>query len=74
MNPPRLPLQTIPPTDVLTNKADAIDSLETQPLKASPAPKKPGKMISDELLPAFKQVVEGSNLTQVGLIEVLKKQ
>jgi chromatin assembly factor 1 subunit A len=35
---------------------------------------KPVKMISGDLLPAFRSAVEGSALTKTGLIEVLKKQ
>jgi chromatin assembly factor 1 subunit A len=37
-------------------------------------PNKPSKRIPDDLLPAFKAAVEGSDLNKIGLVEILKKQ
>ena len=35
---------------------------------------KPKKLLTDEDMPAFKAAIEGSDLSKVGLIEVLKKK
>ena len=35
---------------------------------------KPHKFVPDDLLPAFKSAIEGSDMTKAGLVEVLKKQ
>lgn len=35
---------------------------------------KPKKLVPEEDMPAFKQEIEGSNLSKIGLIEVLKKK
>jgi chromatin assembly factor 1 subunit A len=42
--------------------------------QTSRAPQKPLRLISNELLPAFRQAVSGSDLNKVGLVEILKKQ
>lgn len=42
-------------------------------MKQPPAGK-PTPGFPEELLPDFKEVVQGSNLTKTGLIEVLKKR
>ncbi len=37
-------------------------------------PKPPKRLIPPELLPSFKDAVVGSDLTKIGLVEMLKKQ
>lgn len=85
MQPPRLPLSNLNPnrspsmTPPSVNgeteqKADVLrqvpDSVKTQTAAAG----KSLKLAPGEVLPAFKQAVEGSDLTKAGLVEVLKKQ
>lgn len=90
MQPPRLPLATVSANNALLNGHGGIVSTSKLPLTktegenaALPIPKqrgrpadpnKPLKIISPDLLPAFKQAVVGSDLTKAGLIEILKKQ
>jgi chromatin assembly factor 1 subunit A len=45
----------------------------SSPGKSKPGPK-PKKLISEQDMPAFKAAIEGSDLSKVGLIEVLKKK
>jgi len=89
MNPPRVPLHAINKTNVIINNAAThpppisepqpftkpvpASTLLAQP-QQSKAATKPKRMIADDLLPSFKQAVQGSNLTKAGLVEVLKKQ
>ena len=90
MQPPRLPLATVSSNNTLLNGQGGFVSASILPLVKEegenatlPVPKqrgksldpnKPLKLISQDLLPAFKQAVEGSNLTKAGLIEILKKR
>ncbi|KAJ4293607.1 chromatin assembly factor-I (CAF-I) p90 subunit [Kalmusia sp. IMI 367209] len=70
MNPPRLPL-TSRPVNPLMNTLNA-----TQKTSAGSAakPVKAKRMISPDLLPAFKAEVQGQDLTKIGMIEALKKK
>ena len=90
MQPPRLPLATVSANNTLLNGQGGLVSVSVLPLvktegenaalpiskqRGRPAdPNKPLKLISPDLLPAFRQAVEGSDLTKAGLIEILKKQ
>jgi chromatin assembly factor 1 subunit A len=90
MQPPRLPLATVSANNTLLNghgrlvsasllthaNQDSENSSLPVPKQNCKAPDsiKPRKLISPELLPAFKQAVEGSTDTKIGLIEILKKQ
>lgn len=90
MQPPRLPLTTVSPNNTLLNGQGGFVSASTHPLvktvgenAALPVAKqrgrpadlnKPMKLINPDLLPAFKQAIDGSDLTKAGLIEILKKQ
>ena len=90
MQPPRLPLQASNQTNVLLGPSlPATESQQhammngenvISPSKpsldqpTSRAPQKPVRLISNDLLPAFKQAVSGSDLNKVGLVEILKKR
>jgi chromatin assembly factor 1 subunit A len=90
MQPPRLPLASVSANNTLLNGQGGFISASVLPLiktegenAALPIskqrgraadPSKPLKLISPDLLPAFKHAVEGSDLTKAGLIEILKKQ
>jgi chromatin assembly factor 1 subunit A len=57
------------------------NALGDQPQSQKPSQKgrlrdsnKPNKRVPDDLLPAFKAAVEGSDLNKIGLVEILKKQ
>lgn len=68
MNPPRAPL-----TQRTVN--GLLNTLNTpqQATGSASKPAKPKRMIPDEHLAAFKQEVEGKDLTKIGMIEALKK-
>jgi chromatin assembly factor 1 subunit A len=51
-----------------------IDSPKSSPNGQASKDSKPKKLLSADDLPAFKQAIVGSDLSKVGLIEVLKKQ
>jgi chromatin assembly factor 1 subunit A len=90
MQPPRLPLATVSANNTLLNSQGGFISATVLPLVKAESenialpiskqrgragdPNKPLKLISPDLLPAFKHAVEGSDLTKAGLIEILKKQ
>jgi chromatin assembly factor 1 subunit A len=86
MQPPRLPLSSLNPNRSLSMtpppvKGEGDETAEPScqqsaplPLRATAKITKPLKLAPDEVLLAFKQAVEGSDLTKVGLIEILKKQ
>ncbi|RVX66449.1 hypothetical protein B0A52_09679 [Exophiala mesophila] len=82
MQPPRLPLMTLdantgnlmPPRGTLGTPTE-----DDKPAKALAGVKaksgtKAVKMVPSDVLPAFRAAVEGSTLSKVGLIEVLKDQ
>lgn len=81
MEPPRLPLNTIKSTNAGFNGASSTptsffgNSNQNKPATQSCSTlKQPKKLISMEDMPAFKQAVNGSELSKLGLIEVLNKQ
>lgn len=84
MLPPRLPLasvsvpNTIPSMLSPFRKQDSSGSENTSSDSVSKGrssdTNKTIKMVQPEYLSAFKQAVEGSDLTKAGLIEILKKQ
>jgi chromatin assembly factor 1 subunit A len=90
MQPPRLPLATVSANNTLFNGHGRLVSASLLTLvnqdsenSSLPVPKqngkapdsiKPRKLISPDLLSAFKEAVEGSTDTKIGLIEILKKQ
>ena len=85
LQPPRLPLSSLNPNwspsmtppSVKGEGDDKTDPLCQKPALSGPqatAAAKPLKLAPEEVLPAFKQAVTGSDLTKVGLIEILKKQ
>ena len=77
MEPPRVPLNPINRQNSLLSPsvaATGIKSVSTDakgPMKASKGPK---RLIASEILEEFKKVVDGNELTKLGLLEVLKKQ
>lgn len=77
MPPPRQALSSISPNAGPTVKQEmGVDGkpLPIQPKTSATQNKKPLKMIEPEFLPAFKQAIDGNDMTKAGLIEVLKKQ
>ncbi len=87
MQPPRLPLVVVnapngsPLKKFVTMSSNVIPTHGQKENEAPDAsnksttnPKKPTKMISPDLMPAFKTAVAGSDLNKVALVEILKKQ
>jgi len=87
MQPPRLPLSSINTPNACVNQgflsasgpnAETSSTENTTNLakvkRRGAELGKPLKMVSSDLLPAFKQAISGSDLTKAGLVEVLKKQ
>jgi chromatin assembly factor 1 subunit A len=81
MEPPRLPLNAIKsinagmngPNKQPTMMFGTID-FNKPATQGCNAMKQPKKLVSMEDMPAFKQAVNGSELSKIGLIEVLNKQ
>lgn len=80
MQPPRLPLanvsvNTSPKKFFMLKDTKQSDTVTASNEQARPAKSdKPVQFIPNEFLPAFKQAVQGSDLNQNGLVEILKKQ
>ncbi|RFU25878.1 hypothetical protein B7463_g10462, partial [Scytalidium lignicola] len=80
MDPPRLPLQAMKSNNATPNKPVKIfglsDSLKSTTSKNSTAPTddKPKKLLPAQDLESFKREVQGSDLSKIGLIEVLTKK
>ena len=81
MQPPRVPLNAInrlTPSGNQPLKSQVANGKVTGNLLSSLGVTKPPlshkKMIPEEDMEAFKNLVEGSDLTKVGLIELLKKR
>ena len=76
MQPPRHPLSSLSPNASPPIKVEV--GVDGKPLPIGPSKKgssnKTPKLIDQEFLRDFKQAVDGSDLTKLGLIEVLKKQ
>jgi len=84
MKPPQLAKQTSLPTNALTSFVSVVKS-DTAPTSMPPPPlttskseskavKKPKAHIADEDMDEFKKAIDGSDLTKLGLIEILKKK
>lgn len=67
MEPPRIPLSPINRTNTLL-KRPPINPTTNQ------APKAPKRFVDLEILEEFKQAIVGSDLTKMGLCEILKKR
>jgi chromatin assembly factor 1 subunit A len=81
MEPPRVPLNAIKSTSAGMNSpnnktANLLNIFDTKKsaTQASNAAQHPKKLVSMEDMPAFKKAVHGSELSKLGLIEVLNKQ
>ncbi|KAL3423300.1 chromatin assembly factor 1 subunit A [Phlyctema vagabunda] len=79
MDPPRLPLHAIKGTSIFHNSPKSVkpffgNGSQLPPTVAASQATKPVKLITADALDDFKRAVVGSNLTKVGLIEVLKKE
>lgn len=81
MEPPRRPLDNLKPTNAGVNGSNNSSikmfgtSEVSKPMGASSnAPQASKKLVSAEDMAAFKQAINGSELTKLGLIEVLNKQ
>lgn len=78
MKPPRGPLIAMKSTNASVNglnkTAKILRAPECSKLVKSTAISGPKKLVSLEDMPAFKQAIKGSELSKVGLIEVLNKQ
>lgn len=76
MEPPRLPLHPISSTanlPMLPN-GTSITTLLMDGKRDVAACRPPKRLLPPEILGDFKKAVQGSDLTKVGLIEILKKQ
>lgn len=89
MHAPRLPLTSVSANTTIHIGQGGVISTSLLPITnqdgenaSLPVPKqngkapnqnKPLKLISPDLLPAFKQAIEGKVMTKIGLIEILKK-
>jgi len=81
MDPPRIPLNAINRLNLQLPNPLPPDSAKLKPTPPSlPTPAKAAKQaqvkryIAPEILEEFKAAVQGSDLTKLGLVEVLKKQ
>lgn len=81
MDPPRIPLNAINRLNLqlpnpLPPNGEKPKSTQTGVVTSAKAPKQPQvkRYIAPELLSEFKAAVQGSELTKLGLVEVLKKQ
>jgi len=81
MEPPRIPLNAMKGTSSSVNgpNTKAVKIFGTYdppkpPIQPSIASKPPKKLLGAEDLPSFKEAVQGSELSKLGLIEVLNKQ
>lgn len=77
MPPPRNALSSLSPNAVPAMKQEKGVDGKPLPIQSKAAPvqaKKPLKLIEPEFMTAFKQAIDGSDMTKAGLIEVLKKQ
>ncbi|RMZ90833.1 hypothetical protein DV736_g1914, partial [Chaetothyriales sp. CBS 134916] len=83
MQPPRIPLATVNlPNGTVSRGVSSFHTGTTQKETKEPQVQKskvkrfdkPVKMISDNLLPAFKAAVAGNDLNKVALVEILKKK
>ncbi|KAL8869103.1 MAG: hypothetical protein Q9174_004520 [Haloplaca sp. 1 TL-2023] len=72
MDPPRVPLNLLDGNYMLTTQPPTgLGCAQVQP---SSKLKGPIRMVDPEILDAFKQAISGSDLTKVGLVEILKRQ
>ncbi len=81
MDPPRMPLTAINRLNLqlpnaLPPNSEKPKSIQIGVVSSARAPKQAQvkRYISTELLAEFKAAVQGSELTKLGLVEVLKKQ
>ena len=82
MEPPRIPLNAIKSTSAGMNSpnnkaANLFNSFDTKKAAnqgSTITQHQPKKLVSMEDMPAFKLAVHGSELSKLGLIEVLNKQ
>jgi chromatin assembly factor 1 subunit A len=78
MEPPRKPLDNLKSTNallVLQSPSSSKPADSPKPNSTSKdKPDKEKKLVPPDLLPAFKAAVHGSELSKVGLIEVLSRQ
>lgn len=70
MNPPRLPLAARPVNGLL----NTLNSTSSAPSSGAAKATKTKRMVAPEQLQAFKDEVEGQDLTKLGMIEALKKK
>lgn len=77
MEPPRVPLNPINRSNHLLSPSSSENSkfgLASDRSSVMKPPKAPKRLIAPELMEDFKTTIEGSDLTKVGLIEILKKR
>ena len=79
MEPPRKPLDSLKSTNAGVNSPNnniikIFGVSEKSTATSSKAPQAPKKLVPAEDMPAFKQAINGSELSKIGLIEVLNKQ
>jgi chromatin assembly factor 1 subunit A len=69
MNPPRAPLVQ----RTMNGLLNTLNSTQQAPSATSSKQVKPKRMIPSEQLQAFKDEVNGKDLTKIGMVEALKK-
>jgi chromatin assembly factor 1 subunit A len=78
MEPPRVPLNAMKSTNATVNGPNKPLKLFSTSDVAKPAAQgsntAPKKLVCAEDMPAFRQAIDGSELSKLGLIEVLNKQ
>jgi chromatin assembly factor 1 subunit A len=82
MEPPRMPLNTIKstsagmnsPNSKAANFSNTYDTKKPATQGNTTAQHPAKKLVSVEDMPAFKEAIHGSELSKLGLIEVLNKQ
>lgn len=67
MEPPRIPLSPI-------NRTNALLKAPTTVSNTNKAPKATKRFVDPEILDEFKEAIVGSDLTKMGLCEILKKR
>ncbi len=74
MDPPRLPLHAVGPTNNAFNHFAVINPKGNVVKGPASVPKRGKVLLGAEQMPAFRETVQNSDLTKTGLIEVLKKK
>lgn len=74
MHPPRLPLHASNRGNAALSQLTMVNSSGEVVHSSTSAPKRSNRNLSPEDMTAFRHIVQDSNLTKTGLIEILKKR